>query len=379
MAEKVEHTLAQTKGTFDLVGRVVNIDRENAYQEKTMDKGKNKGKSYRTLRFGIKTSESNIIQVSMFSFLPDEVYLWDSVNKKGGKVPYETWKKNRKGYEKQKKVPLQTRVGLEKGEDGKNITMHLPSFDVMEYIYDNLNNEDSVMAKGSISRNTYESRSGDVQTSVNYNLESLFKLKNEVDFSDEKFEEKSVFTEQFIFESADLDPRAKTTDVYGKVVNYHGKTNDVVYKINFANEEDSGLEQMAKIFAKKIDYGSLLEVHGNIVNRAVTEEVDEEPEDEMLALMAGERNRMNTTVTYVNYLEIRGTDALERAKYTEEDVATGEDNFVVKEESVKEEDDDLKAMKGQPKKELKLEDEDEDDDFLDFGDSDLEDLPFWYI
>lgn len=374
MAEKVEHTLAQTKGTFDLVGRVVNIDRENAYQEKTMDKGKNKGKSYRTLRFGIKTSESNIIQVSMFSFLPDEVYLWDSVNKKGGKVPYETWKKNRKGYEKQKKVPLQTRVGLEKGEDGKNITMHLPSFDVMEYIYDNLNNEDSVMAKGSISRNTYESRSGDVQTSVNYNLESLFKLKNEVDFSDEKFEEKSVFTEQFIFESADLDPRTKTTDVYGKVVNYHGKTNDVIYKINFANEEDSGLEQMAKIFAKKIDYGSLLEVHGNIVNRAVTEEVDEEPEDEMLALMAGERNRMNTTVTYVNYLEIRGTDALERAKYTEEDVATGEDDFVVKEESVKEEDDDLKAMKGKPKKELKL--EDEDDDFLDFGDSDLEDLPF---
>ena len=85
MAEKVEHTLAQTKGTFDLVGRVVNIDRENAYQEKTMDKGKNKGKSYRTLRFGIKTSESNIIQVSMFSFLPDDVYLWDSVNKKGGK------------------------------------------------------------------------------------------------------------------------------------------------------------------------------------------------------------------------------------------------------------------------------------------------------
>lgn len=374
MAEKVEHTLAQTKGTFDLVGRVVNIDRENAYQEKTMDKGKNKGKSYRTLRFGIKTSESNIIQVSMFSFLPDEVYLWDSVNKKGGKVPYETWKKNRKGYEKQKKVPLQTRVGLEKGEDGKNITMHLPSFDVMEYIYDNLNNEDSVMAKGSISRNTYESRSGDVQTSVNYNLESLFKLKNEVDFSDEKFEEKSVFTEQFIFESADLDPRTKTTDVYGKVVNYHGKTNDVVYKINFANEEDSGLEQMAKIFAKKIDYGSLLEVHGNIVNRAVTEEVDEEPEDELLALMAGERNRMNTTVTYVNYLEIRGTDALERAKYTEEDVATGEDNFVVKEESAKEEDDDLKAMKGQPKKEVKL--EDEDDDFLDFGDDNLEDLPF---
>lgn len=374
MAEKVEHTLAQTKGTFDLVGRVVNIDRENAYQEKTMDKGKNKGKSYRTLRFGIKTSESNIVQVSMFSFLPDEVYLWDSENKKGGKVPYENWKKNRKGYEKQKKVPLQTRVGLEKGEDGKNITMHLPSFDVMEYIYDNLNNEDSVIAKGNISRNTYESRSGDVQTSVNYNLESLFKLKNEVDFSDEKFEEKSVFTEQFIFESADLDSRNKTADVYGKVVNYHGKTNDVIYKINFANEEDSGLEQMAKIFAKKIDYGSLLQVHGNVVNRAVTEEVDEEPEDELLALMAGERNRMNTTVTYVNYLEIRGTDALERAKYTEDDVATGEDNFVVKEESVKEEDDDLKAMKGKPKKEVKL--EDEDDDFLDFGDDDLEDLPF---
>lgn len=373
MAEKVEHVLEQTKGTFELVGKVVNIDRDNAYQEKTMDKGKNKGKPYRSLRFGVKTSPSNIVQVSMFSFLPEEVYLWDSVNKKGGKVPYETWKKNRKGYEKQKKVPLQTRVGLEQGEDGKNITMHLPSFDVMEYIYDHLNNEDSVVVKGSISRNTYESRSGDTQTAVNYNIESLFKMKKDLDFYDEKFDEKSVFTEKFIFESADVDSRSKSADIYGKVVNYYGKTQDVVYKVNFKDEEDGMLEQMAKLFAKRISYGTLAEVHGNVVNRAVTEEVEEEPEDEILAMMAGERNRMNVTTSYVSYLEIRGTDSLEHSKYTEEDVATGEDDFVAKE--TKDEDDEFEAIKGKPKK--KVEVEDDDDDFLDIGlDIDDDDLPF---
>ena len=373
MAEKKEHVLEQTKGVFELLGKVVNIDRENAYQEKTMDKGKNKGKVYRSLRFGIKTSNENTITVSMFSFLPEEVYIWDSEAKKGGKVKYDLWKKNRKGYEKQKKVPLQTRVGIEQGEDGKNITVHLPSFDVMEYIYDNLNNEDSVIARGSISRNTYENKSGDTQTSINYNLESLFKMKKEVDFDAEDFVEKSVFTENFIYESADINTREKYADVYGKTVNYHGKTNDASYRINFSDDEDGSMEQMAKTLAKKVAYGSVLEIHGDLVNRAVTVEVEEEQDDDLMMLLAGKKNRMATTRTYVNYMEMHGVDSIEPKKYTEEDVATGEDDFIV-EEKKNDELNEFEGLKGKSKKEVKSDDE---DDFLDDDPFDLDDdLPF---
>ena len=59
--------LQQTKGTFKLIGKVTNIDRENNYVEKIAEKGNRKGDPQRQLRFGVITSPTNEIQVGMFS------------------------------------------------------------------------------------------------------------------------------------------------------------------------------------------------------------------------------------------------------------------------------------------------------------------------
>lgn len=378
-----ETVMEQTKGAFKLVGKVVNIDRESAYQEKVSEKGKMKGKTYRSLRFGIQTSSNNIVQVSMFSFKPEEVYIWDSEKKSGGKMSYENWKKNRKVLEKQKKLPLQTAIGIDRDEEGKSLTQHLPTWDAIEYIYNNLNNGTSVMTQGDISYNTYE-RNGQTETSTNLNLSRLFSLKKPVDFDDEDFEETSVFTQTFVFEGAELDKKVKKTFVFGKTIGYAKEgeippLTDVSFEINYNNDnEDQTIAKMAQVYAKHVPYGSLLEIHGNVVNRAVTEivEDDDDEEDEILAMMSGEKNRMETTTRYERAMEIRGTVSMERGKYTEEQLS--QDDSLIEDDEDDEELGDLlgeKNSKSKKKKEEILDDDDEDDDFG-FDDMSDSDLPF---
>ena len=374
--------LEQTKGTFKLIGKVVNIDRENAMTERTMDKGKNKGREYRNLRFGIQTAPDNMVQIGMFSFEPIEVYVWETENRKGGKMPYDKWKKNRKVLEKQKKIPLETAVGLERDEEGKTKTQHLPSWDAIAYIHDNLFNGDSVLVEGDISYNTYTNKAGQEVTSTNYNLKRLFALKQPVDFQDKDFEETSVFTQEFVFEGVELDEKEKKAVVFGKSIGYAREDQippmtDVSFEILFDEErdEDGLMEKMAKTYAKKVPYGSLVTVHGNILNKAISQvvESDEDVDDDVMAMLGGERNRMETTITYKRAMEIRGTDSLEREKYTEEDLSQ-DDSLIDNDDS----DDDLGDLVGAKKSKSKIEENDflDDDDNFDFDDMDDSDLPF---
>src|SRR5690606_13787669 len=81
MAKK-EKVLQQTKGTFKLIGLATRLDKDGAYKEDSMTHGAYEGKEYRSLRFGVKTSDTNEIFVSMFDFEPEKVFLWNSDKKK---------------------------------------------------------------------------------------------------------------------------------------------------------------------------------------------------------------------------------------------------------------------------------------------------------
>lgn len=372
--------LEQTRGNFKLIGKVVNIDRENAYAEKMQGQGKNKGKQYRQLRFGIQTAPDNIVQIGMFSYEPSDVYIWETEAKKGAKMPYAKWKANRKVLEKQKKIPLQTAIGIERDEKGKTNTQHLPSWDAIEYIHDSLFNGDSVVVEGQVSYSSYTNGNGDEVTGTNYNLERLFTLKEPVDFSSDKFEETSVFTQEFIYEGAEVDKKTKVATVFGKTIGYAPegqvpKMVDVSFEISFEDDdENKTMEKMAKTYVKKVPYGSYLKVHGNVLNKAISELVeDDDNDDDVLAMLGGEKNRMQATITYKRAMEIRGTDAIEQSKYTEEDLAQTNDLIVEEKEE-----DDLGDLTGKKKSKTKIEsivDEDEDDDWggegLDIDDSDL--------
>ena len=83
MAKKVEKKdLVQTKNSFKFIGKVTRIEKDGAFKEETATKGKNEGKTYRSLRFGVKTSETNDMTVQMYDFEPTEIFLWNSDKKK---------------------------------------------------------------------------------------------------------------------------------------------------------------------------------------------------------------------------------------------------------------------------------------------------------
>jgi len=89
--------LRETKGVFKLIGKVTRIDRDGAYREGVLEKGKNEGKPYRSLRFGVQTSPVNEVIINAFDSRPDEVLLWNSEKKKkdekykGDRVPFVEW------------------------------------------------------------------------------------------------------------------------------------------------------------------------------------------------------------------------------------------------------------------------------------------------
>ena len=87
--EKKEKILEQTISTFRAVGIVTGVDRDNFYNTGIVENGKNQGKEYRSLRFGVRTSPNQTIYVQMFGMEPDNVYVYDNKEKKGEQVPYE--------------------------------------------------------------------------------------------------------------------------------------------------------------------------------------------------------------------------------------------------------------------------------------------------
>ena len=376
--------LQQTKGTFKLIGKVTNIDRENNYVEKIAERGKRKGDPQRQLRFGVRTSTTNEIQVGMFSYEPEEVFLWNSTKRKdnpsykGERVEYSKWSKNRKNYEQSGTVPLQTKIGIEYATDEKGKlkvqTQNLPTYDAMEYIHEHLYNGDSIVVEGDISYNTYENKQGQMVTSTNYNVTSLFKLKKEVDFESEDFEETSLFVQEMVFVDAENFKKESKAEITGRIIAYNKQYVDADFTINYEHDDEANtFKKMAEAYAKAVKFGSLIKVHGNIVNRAVTNmvEADDGDKNDILAMLSGEKNRMEAVTTYQRFMEIRGTDDLEAGVYDEDDFTSENDKLV--EEVTEDEDDALGDLRGNGKSKVS------DDPFgADSDDFEIDDdsLPF---
>ena len=372
--------LQQTKNKFKMIGTVGRIDKDNAYREEEMDKGKNEGKTYRSLRFGVKTSDTNENTVQMFAFEPDKVFLWNSDKKKadknykGDRVDFDEWFENQDRFREEGYAVLQTRIGLEYGEDGKLQSRGLPSFVSAKEIYEGLNNGDSVVIEGNISYSSYKNQQDKVIEQINFNIEKVFKIKD-IDFEDEKFEEVSYFEQEIVFVDAEMVKEEKKVYVTGRHINYNKTFHDAQFVINYADEEgnvDKSMEKLAKAFATRMKFGDLLNVFGNVVNRVIVEEVEEEEEDDdddLLADLGGRSKPKHAqkfaSRTYINEMQIEGVDAWDKAVYTEDD-------FEV--DSLLDEKEDLTNELGGKKKSDKKADNpfdlDDDEDISD------EDLPF---
>lgn len=324
--------LKQTKNAFKVIGKVTRIDKDGAYKQEVSTQGKRQGDTFRSLRFGVKTSETNEVTVSMFDYEPDEIFLWNSEKRKkdesykGERIPFGTWEEQKDELREQGYAVLQTRVGLTYKEDGKIDSQGLPSFVASEQIYNNLDNGDSVVVEGEIRYSTYKNREDVEVEQKTYTIKKIHKIKD-VDFEDEKFEEVTYFEQELVFVGADVDKKEGKAYVTGRVIDYQKNFHDTQFIINFKNEDgtnDAGMVKLADTFVKKIKFGDTVNVFGDAVNRVVIEEQEDSGEEVDLFAEFGGKSKPKhaqtyTSRTYINEMSIYGVDAWDKGVYKEED------------------------------------------------------------
>lgn len=317
--------LEQTRGEFKIKGLVKGIDRDNAYEEGVRPDGRHAGRTFRKLNLGVQTSEDNQLRLGMFSYEPDEVFLWNNEkrkkdkNYKGERMPYEEYLQKKDILKANGTAVLQSRIGVETDEDGKLITHGLTSYEASEEIYDNVDNDDSVYVEGQISYSEYENRQGDMTTAVNYNINRLFKSNNDFDLQDENYEKQDYYEQQFVYVDSMVDKSKKQLIVVGRIIDYRKNTVDTNFVINYG--EDKSMSKLAENVRKKFKFGDLVTVFGQLVNRTVEQDVEEE-EDDLLSALGGKSQPSHVkraNFTYEREMTIDGVLEWERGFYTEDD------------------------------------------------------------
>lgn len=345
----MEVKLEQTKGVFKLVGKVARIDTDYSFDEKIMnnESNRNHGRKYRSLRFGVKTSEENEITVSMFDYEPEEVFLWNSEKRKeddrykGDRVPYATWLQQQDSLREQGYAVLQSRIGLEYDSSGKLVTRGVPSYVASKEIYGALNNGDSVVVEGEIRYSRYTNRDGVEVKQTNYTIRRLFKIKD-IDFFDEDFEERTYFEQEMVFVDADHDKKEGKVYVTGRTIDYLGNYEDTEFVVSYKDDggnTDEDIEKLSSAFLKRFKFGDVINAFGNTYNRVIIEEDEDDELDEeaeLIAMLGGKSKpdhaKAYVSRTYITEMQILGVDAWDKGVYSDDDFISN-DNLIADSDS----------------------------------------------
>lgn len=354
-----KQALEQTRGEFKFVGKVTGL--ENT--DRVLKTGETRnGKPFKSLNFSIKTSEANQLRVSLFAMQQEDVYVYNPKTKKTTKKKYSDWKKNGEKWEQSGNMLIGVNTRITDGSDDDVI--RLPQWEAVDHIMDNLKNGDSVMISGDIAYSPNTSENSNGKPYINYNISSIYKTKNPIDFNSEDFKEQNNFKQQFVFVDSERDEEREKLDVIARIIDYNGTYLDTNFVINYAGSK--ALEKLANVYENQLTFGTTIYAHGAVHNRAVEieQEVsdDDFDDDDFMSALMGEDDPTETFTSYINELEIKGTakstkkiQSIEKDRYSESDFTDENDSVLV--EDIDEEEDDFFG-------------EEEDDDF------DNDDLPF---
>ncbi|MCK5022699.1 MAG: hypothetical protein KAS04_00865, partial [Candidatus Aenigmarchaeota archaeon] len=162
MASKTKTGIPETKGFFQLKGKVVGVGKENFYKE-----GKTRaGNPYRRISFGVQVSKNETFFVEIFGNIMENVYFSKRNEDKTFTTKAVAWK-DRKKFNKKDYSLIGMNLGLTKKEDSKgkavNDKQYMVDFDGCEHINENLKDGMSVFVKGKIQYGHYSDDSGELK------------------------------------------------------------------------------------------------------------------------------------------------------------------------------------------------------------------------
>jgi len=314
--------LKETKGSVKFRGKINRLKngKKSAYAEgKTSN-----GKDWSSLRFGIKTSPDNNINVELFGMQFDTVPAYNRDKKETLWVDWDKRNDIPEGY---------NLIGVTVGGETKEDTISLVNKDAVEMIMARFNDDDSVFVLAEPQYSTYNDK-----PQTKYSIRNIYFTTNPLDFEDEEFSEVSDFEQEFVFINADIEKETNTVYVNGYVIGYKGKSFEtVLFKV-----DGTKYPKLAKSFVTKLKFGDLIKVAGKVNNRAVAKETEEMVEDEF----GGEipASYRQPVYDYDNSMEITGVVNYQKGVYKETDFVL--DNEVNLSEDNKTEDDIPDFLKG---------------------------------
>lgn len=199
-----KHNLKQTKGKFKVVGKVTSTRGDRYYN--TYPYSEKEGEK-RALNFGVQTSESNVVYVSLDGYTNNEarfqkynfqtkeafsqILPWDERDSEEAVLLMED------GY----RPMFGTTVGIALNEKGKKEPpLSMFGYDACEYLFENLEEGMSVYVEGNIEYSHY-AKDGATKRYTNLMVTKIYIQEREIDFDDEKFKEVNNFEQEFVMNS----------------------------------------------------------------------------------------------------------------------------------------------------------------------------------
>lgn len=320
MAKERIHSLPETKGSFQVKGKINGVEKEKFYTSKKTKTGKD----FRAVNFGCMYDDKKTVFMSLNGMPQNDVYFSKrnpDTNKTDTKKV--AWA-NRNKFNEEGWRLIGTNLGLTKTTDseGKEVNdkKTLTSFDACDYIKTNMRDDMSTFIRGNIEFSSYQDNDGNTRRSIKY-VPNQVSLCKEVDFEEYDEDNKPVhdFTQTIMFmeinQEKENDKATGRFIVSAKVVTYSDIV-DTEFIITDA--------KLAGLFKKNLKPYTAISVHGCI---EVSHKIEEQTEDDgwglannMVAVNAPTKTEMiitgatPSTIDKISYNEKNVSEAIAKIR-----------------------------------------------------------------
>lgn len=312
MAKEKLHELKNTANSFQMRGQIVGTKSKRFYTS-----GNTKsGSSWASVEFGVKINEGKTVYLTLRGFPRDEVFYYKrGENGAKGTTTKVAWKDRHKSPGKDYRL-IGVNISTGKDEDGKNINTTMTEYDAVEWLHNNLNDNDSVFIKGNLQFSSYTDCNGQTKRKVELVPTQISSTNEAVNFGAENFTEMCEFENTLVFSSIDqeMDENDKAT---GRFIlsGYDIKFNSVE-PVSFIIDADH--KKLAQNIKKNLKAGYAIKTYGRvevISDISVVEEADDGWGE------SSPMERLNSPVRREYVVYKADPNSIEREDYTEQAIS----------------------------------------------------------
>ena len=312
MAREKMHDMKYTQSNFQLRGVITGTQSQRFYKSGA---GKSGGQ-WNSLEFGVKIADGKTIYVSMRGFPRDEVFYYKrGENGAKGTTKRVLWKDRKKSPGADYRL-IGVNISTGKDESGKNINETFTEYDAVEWLHDNLHDDDSVFIKGNLQFSSYTDRNGQTRKKIELVPTQISYTQKPINFYADDYTEMAEFENTLVFKSIDKeeDENGKATGRFvlsGYAVGYNSVEN-----VSFIVDAEHA--KLANNLRKAMKEGYSVKTFGRIDVIVDTTTVDS---DDSGWGESSPMERLNAPVRreYVVYRADPGS--IDKEEYSTEDIA----------------------------------------------------------